>query len=67
MIEDIYVLSSNAILTIKSSEAHDLTPAWILRAQNFFQRRTVTNSKLKTDNYSYFSQVDLIILEDKIE
>ena len=28
--------------------------------QNFFQRHTVTNSKLKTDNYSYFSQVDLV-------
>lgn len=66
MIEDIYVLSSNAILTIKSSEAHDLTPAWILRAQNFFQRRAVTNQQAE-DWQLYFSQLDLIILEDKIE
>lgn len=66
MIEDIYVLSSNAILTIKSSEAHDLTPAWILRAQNFFQRRAMTNQQAE-DWQLYFSQLDLIILEDKIE
>lgn len=66
MIEDIYVLSSNAILTIKSSEAHDLTPAWILRAQNFFQRRAVTNQQAE-DWQLYFSQLDLIILEDKVE
>lgn len=66
MIEDIYILSSNAILTIKSSEAHDLTPAWILRAQNFFQRRAVTNQQAE-DWQLYFSQLDLIILEDKIE